>query len=139
MKKEPKESLGDRVIRLMSREKLTSLQVAAKIDKHVTTVDRIAHSETKSPPDATLRKLANALNTSYEYLTTGEGEETVMSSGSEPSGHSLYRDYALKRLEQEADTWKEKYEQVWARFTSLLDKVPLGKFRPVKETASEAA
>lgn len=129
------ETLGDRIMRLMKKSGMSSQELATKIDKHFTTVDRIIHSVTQNPPDATLRKIANALNTSFEYLSTGEGEEVLQSKNFANASADPYRDYAIQRLEKEAETWKEKYEQVWNKFTNLLERVPLGKFDPVKEAA----
>lgn len=129
-----KETIGHRVMLIMKREGLTSQQLAAKVDKHVTTIDRIRHDE-NTPSDATLRTVANALNTTFEFLKTGDGSEVAQAKTEANAISDPYRDYALQRLEKEADTWKQKYEQVFSRLEFFMDRLPLGKRKPVRETA----
>lgn len=128
--------INDRIIEKMAEAGLDEMALAAASGLPKATIYRIAKKEVK-PNRGTVEVLARALKANFSYLFTGVHREPEVTQNVTTETNP-YRDYALKRLEDEVDTWKQKYEQVWDRFTNLLERVPLGKFNPDSDTAYRA-
>lgn len=96
-------------------------------------------SDQMAVSEKTAKQLQNIYKLPKEWLLEGIAE---MQFETELSKDYPYRDQLITQLKsdlakREADalTWKEKYEQAWSRLEFLLDRLPLGKSKSVRETA----
>lgn len=137
-KKKSDYPVNDRVIEKMNEAGMDEMALAMASGIPKATIYRIVKKEVK-PNRSTVQQIAKTLNANFLYLFTGnEGE--LPGEGVDP-----WKDVALQqvagerdRLKAEAETWKAKYDQVWSRLEFFLDRLPLGKRKPVEETTLAA-
>lgn len=137
--KTPNERFKD--IRLSLRRKPSQERFAEILGVSLSTVYKIEKGATIT--NDVLIALEEKVNVNPNYITSGKGEK--FKNGQMPEFNETdsqaknstdpWRDALVMQLKYDAETWKEKYEQVWNKFTNLLERVPLGKYKPVKETA----
>lgn len=86
----------------------------------------------KNVSTKTIKSIAKGFNANVDWIKTGLG--AMEGQPQKPEVEGLYQDALYVELNEKANTWKEsaidwkaKYEDLFMRFNSLLDKMPLGK------------
>jgi len=91
-----------------------------------------------------LKRISNGLGTTLEWLESGTGE--MLPNGdvdisniinSEEISNNPYENYAIKRLEEEANkwqeeagSWKNKCDEAFAMLNKMIDRFSMGKHNP---------
>lgn len=127
-----------RDIRLSMKRKTSQERFAEILEVSLSTVQKIEQGAKIT--DEVIEALESKLNVNPNYITSGKGDKFkggFIPEIKEPSETTIdpWRDALVSQLKADADIWRQKYEQVFSRLEFLMDRLPLGKHKPVRETA----
>ncbi len=131
-----KQTLGDRVKTLRGFYRLSQASFGAKIKLSYVALANIENGTTKTPHSETIQNMVTAYGTTHAWLEGGEGE--MLPDGavdllvSQKPTDNPYKDYAIQRLEKEAATWQQKYNDLFSMLTKVIDRSALGKSEALK-------
>lgn len=114
-----KETVNDRIIRLMQSEGVDEVEVANRIGKDRSTLYRITGKETV-PSKTTVKLIAEAFGVDYSELLTGKKQQNAIAK----MGETPWKDEAYTRLKSDMEYLKEQYAKV---LDALLSGKNLGK------------
>lgn len=128
-----KPTLGSRLKDLRKEYGLSQSDFGQYIGISYVAVANIEKEITLNPQMDTMKKIVDVYGTTQEWLMEGKGEmlpegkkQLVKASDME---NNPYKDYAIQRLEKEAETWKQKYNDVFNMLSKVLDRGNLGKHK----------
>jgi transcriptional regulator with XRE-family HTH domain len=124
---------NDRILEIREAMKYNQADFASLVGLTNTQLSRIENGE-GNPRLSTLKRICAATGANLVWLSEGKGDRGELKAV-EIDGNGPYRDFAIQQLEDERDTWRDKYDQVWKRLEFFLDRLPLGKHKPVKGSA----
>lgn len=124
MKNKP--ALGSRLKTLRLEYGISQSDFGNYIGISYVAVANIEKGVTLSPQMDTMKKIVEVYGTTSEWLNEGKGEmlpegkrHLIKTSDAE---NNPYKDYAIQRLEKEADTWQQKYNQLFEMFSRYMDR-----------------
>jgi transcriptional regulator with XRE-family HTH domain len=151
--KTKKQTVGERLKSLREAYKgrgVTAKAIADAAKISPMQLNNMENDRVKSFNYETVRLIAQYLGSTPEWIMDNNGdmlpnglvEVNSSTDSNETSVKNPYRDFAIQQMEQrihdkeqEASTWRQKYEQVWGRLEFLMDRMQVGKLKPVEETA----
>lgn len=123
-------TVNQRIIFLKEKSGLTDAEFCLKGSIAIGTLWNIQND--KNVSSKTIKSIAKGFNVNQDWIKTGQG--TMDQEPQNVALDSIYKDALYAELTEKANTWKEsaidwkgKYEDLFLRFNSLLDKMPLGK------------
>lgn len=140
MKKEPKETLGQRLKRLRDEYDLSQADFATNIGlKGHVGISKIENGETVDPRRTTLEKIAKVYGTTIDWLLHGKGE--MLPSGkievipiSEIEVENPWKDEAYLNLKNYVDSVVKERDNYWQMIQNFMEG-KLTFLHPVKKTA----
>ncbi len=144
---EDQETQGSRVRALRKAYRQSQTQFGSYINLSHVAVGNIEIGKTANPHKGTLDSIVKVFGTTHEWLADGKGE--MLPNGLKElsleiqSSENPYKDALVLELNEKANTWKEtaidwkgKYEDLFMRFNTLLDKMPMGKSKALNAKAA---
>lgn len=102
-----KETVNDRILKLMQAEGVDEADVAQRIGKDKSTMYRITNKETV-PSKTTVKLIADAFGVDFSELQTGKKQQNAIAK----MGDTPWKDEAYTRLKSDMDYLKEQYAKV---------------------------
>lgn len=122
-------TVNSRIKMLRTHLGLTQQDFSKLVGLTNTHLSRIENEE-NSPQISTVDQISDRTGVDKDWLLHGLGELKIIKiKEQENINNNPYKDYAIKRLEKEADDWKKKYEDVIDRLFKMIDRGNLGKFK----------
>lgn len=115
-------TVNTRVKLLRTHLNLTQQDFSSLVGLTSTQLSRIENGES-APQKGTLKQIIDRTGVNSEWLLEGKGELKVLAVINKTQDESNpYRDYAIQRLEKEAETWQQKYNELFQMFRSVLER-----------------
>lgn len=118
---------NERVRQLREALAISQTEMATHLDVSVSLISKIESSGI-DPSVKLLKKMSEKYGINQKWLLTGEGVLKVNLQEKSFKSENPYENYAIQRLELEAETWQQKYNDLF----QLLNKVlsgNMGKFK----------
>jgi transcriptional regulator with XRE-family HTH domain len=130
-----KNTVNKRIKELRQHLSMTQQDFAALCGLTNTSLSRIENEEVE-PQNGTVQKVINNTGVNSEWLIKGIGELSVKTPEKELQPvNDLYKDALYVELKQNAQTWQEKYNDLWITFTKVLDRSKLGELKALEYAA----
>lgn len=123
--------MNSRVKMLRTHLNMTQQDFSTLVGVTSTQLSRIENGES-APQKGTLNQIIEKTGVDSEWFLNGRGELKVNAvvNKAQHNSDNPYKDYAIQRLEKEADTWQQKYNDLFQMFNKFIDRGGnLGKFK----------
>lgn len=134
-------TLGSRLKKLRDEYGLSQESFGHHIDISYVAVANIEKGKTAKPQSDTMRKIIEVYGTTEQWLETGKGEmlpegKKELKLSANPA--DIYQDALYRELKADKEDWKQKYDQLLAMFSKLLDRGQLGKYKAATTAVRES-
>jgi transcriptional regulator with XRE-family HTH domain len=136
---EKQTSMGARIKKLREHYDLSQGKFAEIVKSTVNTISNIERENTNTLQQETLNIIAKKFGTTVEWLRTGKGSMLLkgkidIESISNDETSNPWKDVAFANLKAEAETWKEKYNDLYNLFNNTVAAFRVGKLNAVSST-----